>query len=260
MLTLEAFDVIVEDRQILRNIHLSIKPGETHVLFGPNGHGKSTLLNALMGFPRYQVAGHCWFKGRDITSLPVHERARAGIGLMFQRPPTIRGLTMREILRLCAADGVPVEDLAAELRLETFLDRDVNDGFSGGELKRAELLQLLVQRPNLALIDEPESGVDLENIGLIGRAINELLGRREPRPADAECRLKQAQRNAGLIITHTGHILNYVEADVGHVLYEGRLACTGNPREILSFIQKNGYGECVRCLNHQPEERSRVDA
>lgn len=155
MLTLEAFDVVVEDRQILRNIHLSIKPGETHVLFGPNGHGKSTLLNALMGFPRYQVAGHCWFKGLDITSLPVHERARAGIGLMFQRPPTIRGLTMREILKLCAADGVPVEDLAAELRLETFLDRDVNDGFSGGELKRAELLQLLVQRPNLALIDEP---------------------------------------------------------------------------------------------------------
>lgn len=261
MLVLEDFSVYLGDQQILKDINLTINPGETHVLFGPNGHGKSTLLNALMGLPRYRVAGRCWFRGRDITALPVHERARAGIGLMFQRPPTIRGLAMRDLLRICAADqDIAVDELAEQLKLRSFLDRDVNSGFSGGEIKRSELLQLLVQRPQLALIDEPESGVDLENIGLIGAAINRLLGKPEWNVPVPPCQLKQQPRHAGLIITHTGHILNYVEADVGHVLYRGRLACTGHPREILASIQHKGYGECVRCLTETPRKGNSSDA
>ncbi|MBO8128507.1 MAG: ABC transporter ATP-binding protein [Peptococcaceae bacterium] len=248
MLVLENFNVTLDGKHILHNINLTIKAGETHVLFGPNGHGKSTLLNAIMGLPRYRVSGRCCFKGQDITSLSVDERARLGIGLMFQRPPTIRGLSLRNILKICARNDIDIDTLASQLKLRTFLERDVNDGFSGGELKRSELLQLLTQQPDLALIDEPESGVDLENIGLIGSALNLLLEKEKPRYQGSDCQLKHSRHKAGLIITHTGHILNFVEADVGHVLYEGRLACTGHPREILAFIQQKGYSECVRCL------------
>lgn len=249
MLAISDLSVAIGDRTILRDINMTIGPGEIHVLFGPNGSGKSTLLGALMGFPRYRVLqGSIRFKGEEIVHLPVHERARRGIGLAFQRPPMIRGLTMRQMLAICARDGVNAEELAAYLHFERFLDREVNVGFSGGELKRSELMQLMAQDPDLILLDEPESGVDLENIALIGRAINRLLGRevgastgKSPRQA------RQERTKAGLIITHTGYILNYVNADVGHVLYEGSISCSGNPRELLRCIQELGYGACVHC-------------
>lgn len=250
MLKIEGLTVAVGDRTVLVDINLEIKPGETHVLFGPNGSGKSTLLGTIMGFPRYRVVeGRIFFRGEDVTALPVNERAKRGIGIAFQRPPTLRGVLLRDIIRIAARHDVSVETLAQSLDLTDFLDREVNHGFSGGELKRSELIQLLAQNPDLVLLDEPESGVDLENMALIGTAINRLL-EKEVAPWDKRSlrEIRMGRTKSGLIITHTGYILNYVEADVGHVLYKGRLSCSGNPRELFNCIKRVGYGECVRCV------------
>ncbi|MEW6727451.1 MAG: ABC transporter ATP-binding protein [Bacillota bacterium] len=249
MLEVTNLTVAVDGKKILDGVNLEILPGETHILFGPNGSGKSTLLGALMGFSRYRVVeGSIIFKGHDITNMPVYERVRLGLGLSFQRPPTIKGLPMKDMLAICA-HGRPISpELPAQLKMDEFMERDVNLGFSGGEVKRSELLQLLVQDPDLVLIDEPESGVDLENIDLLGKTINRLLQRGNLNLNGKPPRQKRSERTkAGLIITHTGHILKYVNADVGHVMYEGHLSCHGNPLELFSCIQKLGYGECVRC-------------
>jgi Fe-S cluster assembly ATP-binding protein len=230
--------VEVEGREILHGVDLMIKCGETHVLFGPNGSGKTTLLMAIMGFPRYRVTrGRIIFAGEDITGLEPHLRAQRGIGIMFQRPPTIRGLALRDMVRLCAGGEIDLSAMAEEMNLVDFLDRDVNYGFSGGEIKRSELLQLLAQDPRLVLLDEPESGVDMENLQLVGRAIRKLL-QKDRRRTRTKC---------GLIITHTGYILDYVEADTGHVMCDGRIVCSGNPREQLEGIRKFGFEECARC-------------
>jgi Fe-S cluster assembly ATP-binding protein len=130
------------------------------------------------------------------------------------------------------------EALDTQLNLGHMLERDVNMGFSGGEAKRSEMAQLLAQMPDLALFDEPESGVDLDNIAVVGSAINALL--------KSEERISE-RRRAGLIITHTGHILEFVNADVGHVLYSGRLACKGNPLDLIEEISSHGYDKCVEC-------------
>ncbi|HHW40904.1 MAG TPA: ABC transporter ATP-binding protein [Syntrophomonadaceae bacterium] len=252
MLRIEDLHVQVGDRTILQGVNLHIRPGETHVLFGPNGSGKSTLLGAILGFSRYKITrGKIYFKDEDITHLSVHERAERGIGIAFQRPPVLRGVTLRDLLRISGQGNVVnIEELAEPLNLVDFLGRDVNYGFSGGETKRSEMLQLLVQNPDLVLLDEPESGVDLENIALIGQAINRLLQKDGLLGEERSRReMKEARKKAGLIITHTGYILDYVPADVGHVLYEGKLSCSGlNPRELLGCIHKLGYGECTRCL------------
>ena len=241
MLEIENLSVEVDSRQLLHHINMTISSGETHVLFGPNGSGKTSLLMAIMGFARYKVIeGRIVFKGRDITRLSLDERARLGIGISFQRPPVIRGVTMRQMVLSCLkhdAHKVSVEELATKLNLSSFLDRDVNYGFSGGELKRSELLQLLAQNPELVLIDEPESGVDLVSISLVGAVINELLQKERVR----------TRMNAGLIITHTGHILDYVHANKGYTMVDGRLACGGNPREILDEVRRNGYQWCPEC-------------
>ncbi len=237
-LRVEDLHVEVEGRQILRGVDLEIRCGETHVLFGPNGSGKTTLLMAVMGFPRYRVTrGRVMLGGEDITSLSPDERARRGIGVMFQRPPTVRGVSLAQMAALCSRDGVDVEKLAADLNLLDFLSRDVNHGFSGGEIKRSELLQLLAQNPRVVLLDEPESGVDMENLQLVGKAIRRLLQKD----------LRRRRTRCGLIITHTGYILDYVEADVGHVLCEGTIVCSGNPREQLEGIRRYGFEECARC-------------
>ncbi|MCR4399892.1 MAG: ABC transporter ATP-binding protein [Syntrophomonadaceae bacterium] len=253
MLKVENLHVEVGGRQVLAGVDLHIRPGETHVLFGPNGSGKSTLVGAIMGFARFRVAaGRILFRGQDITALPVHERARLGIGMAFQRPPVLRGVPLNDMLRLARStvSAEAAQEMAEMLNLGDFLQREVNQGFSGGEIKRSEMLQLLAQDPDLVLLDEPESGVDLENIALIGRAINRLLRRAEyVEPGRSRRDTMQQRDKAGLIITHTGHILDYVAADVGHVLYGGRLSCTGmNPRELLGCIQARGYAECARCL------------
>jgi Fe-S cluster assembly ATP-binding protein len=251
MLVIEDLKVELGDRVILQHIDLEIKPGETHILFGPNGSGKTSLLMTIMGYPQYKVVGgKMSFKGQDMTDMPINERAKLGIGVSYQRPPTIHGLKTRQMVNICAGGVVDVGGLAQRVNFMDFLDRDVNAGFSGGEIKRSELLQLMAQNPDLMLFDEPESGVDMENIHLVGKTIAKLLEKDFNSGIEAKSKLqkKMERTKMGLIITHTGYILDYVAADKGQVLFDGRLSCISNPREILSCISKSGYEECVKCI------------
>ena len=250
MLRIEDLQVKIGETEILKHIDLEIQPGETHILFGPNGSGKTTLAMTIMGYPQYRItAGKIFFKGQDITELPINERARLGIGMSFQRPPTIHGLKTRQMIQICG-DGqqVDVEALAAKMNFTDFLDRDINAGFSGGEIKRSELLQLMAQDADLLLFDEPESGVDLENISLIGHTISNLLQRDfRIEPGKSQIQKKRERTKMGLIITHTGFILDYVTADRGQVLFDGVMSCKSNPQEIFTCIKEMGYEECIRC-------------
>jgi Fe-S cluster assembly ATP-binding protein len=240
MLELQDLHVAIGDREILHGINLRIGPGETHVLMGPNGSGKSTLLMTIMGFDAYTVTkGKILFNGTDVTRLPVHERARLGMGIMFQRPPTIPGLKLGKMLEVIRHD--PETDIGpaiSRMNMEDFLGRDINHGFSGGEIKRSEILQMMVQDPSFIMLDEPESGVDLENIHLMGESIAHLL-QKHHRFAN--------RKNSGLVITHTGYIMDYLEVDRGHVMINGEFKCHGNPREILKLIKERGYKECLQC-------------
>ena len=241
LLEVEDLCVAVEDNEVLTSVNLTILPGETHVLLGPNGGGKTTLLHTVMGMPDYIVRkGTIRFRGQDITGLEIDERARLGIGMAFQRPPAVRGIKLEQLIEVAGHGEVgeeTIEGLTADLDLGRLLHRDVNMGFSGGEMKRSEMAQLLAQAPDLALFDEPESGVDLDNIAVVGEAMNRLL-----KPGKASER-----ETGGLIVTHTGHILDYVNADIGHVLLGGRLACRGNPLDLIDEISNNGYQKCVEC-------------
>jgi len=251
MLIIEDLQVELAGKTLLKDIDLEIKPGETHVLFGPNGSGKTSLLMTIMGYPQYIVKkGKITFKGTDITHAPLNERAALGIGMSYQRPPTINGLKTRQMIDICAKRKVDAGEMARSLNFEDFLDRDVNAGFSGGEIKRSELLQLTAQNPDLMLFDEPESGVDIENMALIGTTIARILEKETPRSANNAkpfVQQRSERTKMGLIITHTGYILDYVPADKGQVLYNGVLACAGNPREIFQCIGRLGYEECVKC-------------
>ncbi len=244
LLEIRQLSVAVGDKEILHKIDLTIKAGETHVLFGPNGSGKTTLLMAIMGSAKYRVTnGSIIFKGKDIVGLPIDDRARLGIGISLQRPPTVRGVKTRDILIACSRGRLSsenIDSLAEKANLTELMHREVNYGFSGGEIKRSELLQLLAQDPDLALLDEPESGVDLENIALIGQLINELLRKEHP---------IRGRKHAGLVITHTGHILDYVNARTGYVLLDGKIICEGDPHEILETIKSKGYKECWKCAS-----------
>jgi Fe-S cluster assembly ATP-binding protein len=250
MLLIEDLKVEIADKVILKHIDLEINLGETHILFGPNGSGKTSLLMTIMGYPQYKVvSGKILFKGEDITQLPINERAQLGIGMSYQRPPTINGLKTRQMLHLCAHNDVDEEALAERVNFEDFMDRDINAGFSGGEIKRSELLQLMAQNPDLMLFDEPESGVDMENMALVGKTIAALLQRNGFREGKStKLKTKLERKKMGLIITHTGHIMDYLTGDKGQVLYDGKLSCVSNPREILNCIAESGYKECVRCM------------
>jgi Fe-S cluster assembly ATP-binding protein len=242
LLEIENLVVNVDGREILHGVNLVLKAGETSMIFGPNGGGKTTLLMTIMGFPRYKVTGgKIYFKGQDVTHMPLDERARLGMGISFQRPPVVRGVKTRDMVMSCLKqeNEATVNELAEKSHLASFLDRDINYGFSGGEIKRSEMLQLLAQGPDLVLLDEPESGVDLENIALIGQLINDALGKSHP---------INKRTRSGLIISHTGHILEYVNARTGYVLCGGQIICEGDSRDILNNIKEKGYQECVVCL------------
>jgi Fe-S cluster assembly ATP-binding protein len=250
MLLIEDLQVKLGEREVLRHIDLQINPGETHILFGPNGSGKTSLLMTIMGYPQYRVtAGKIAFKGVDITNMPINERAKLGIGMSYQRPPTVHGLKTKQIVKICGGSrDVNVAGMAATMNLTDFLERDINAGFSGGEIKRSELLQLMAQKPDLLLFDEPESGVDLENISLIGNTISKLLQRDfHTEPGKTQLQMKKDRTKMGLIITHTGFILDYVTADKGQVLFNGVLSCSNNPTDIFMCIKEMGYEECVKC-------------
>ena len=239
MLELQDLHVAIGDREILHGINLHIGQGETHVLMGPNGSGKSTLLMTIMGFDAYTVTkGKILFNGTDVTSMPVNERARLGMGIMFQRPPTISGLKLGKMLEVINRTEEDITPAITRMNMESFLGRDINHGFSGGEIKRSEILQMMVQDPSFIMLDEPESGVDLENIHLMGQSIAHLLQKKQ-RFAN--------RKNSGLVITHTGYIMDYLEVDRGHVMINGEFKCHGNPREILKLIKERGYNECLQC-------------
>lgn len=244
MIEIKNLTVSVEGKKILNEVSLTIRDGETIVLFGPNGSGKTSLLKTIMGLPQYCVeSGSIIYRGNELIKRGIDERARLGIGMVYQNPPAVRGVRLREMLRICmeisgAYKEERINEAAEKLNLTDFLDRDINLGFSGGEIKRSELLQLFAQDPKFVMLDEPDSGVDLVNINLVGTVINELLekGKR-----------KDKRTKAGLIITHAGYILDYVNADRAYVMLDGTLTCSGNPRDILEDIRTKGFKECRTC-------------
>jgi len=235
MLNIVDLHVEAGGREILKGVNLTVKEGETSVLFGPNGSGKSTLLASIMGYSAITVtSGKIIFKGVDITYLPVDERAKMGIGMMMQRPPNIYGVKLGDLLRATADDPDTAIKEADKFRMERFMEREINVGFSGGEIKRSELLQLTAQSPDLLLLDEPESGVDLESIDLIGNKVHDLLEERKD---------SNGRHVSSLVITHTGQIMDYIGAKYGYVMKNGVIDRLGDPMELLKEIRLQGYGE-----------------
>ncbi|MDF0543907.1 ABC transporter ATP-binding protein [Sphingobium sp. H39-3-25] len=231
LLEIRDLNVSADGLPVLHGVNLTIPAGETHVLFGPNGSGKSSLLATIMGLAPYRVtSGEIWFKGRRIDALPVDQRAQMGLGMSFQRPPALEGVTVEAFTAAIGSTAL-LETEASALDFGGFAERDVNVGFSGGEIKRWEILKLFLKRPDLCLFDEPESGVDLEHIAAVGKAIDRLLG--ADTPADP-------QRTA-LVITHTGFILDYIHADVGHLMVDGRIVGSEEPRTLFRHIKAHGY-------------------
>jgi Fe-S cluster assembly ATP-binding protein len=239
--------VNVGDKQLIDHLNLVVPDGEVHAILGHNGSGKSTLMMTIMGFSNYEITqGQILYKENDITELDVCERAELGIAISQQRPPTINGVKLRSILefilRDCKNPEETLMDLAKTANMEQFLDRSINDGLSGGEIKRAELLQLLAIAPEFSMMDEPDSGVDIEALALVGKIMNKIFSPNEVHPV---------KRKSGLIITHTGNILKYFNIDKAHVMHNGRIGCSGNPTMILDIIGKHGYEECMRCMQQR---------
>ena len=249
--------VSVEGREILRGVSLGMNKGEVHAVMGPNGSGKSTLANALMGHPNYEVTGgEVWFKGKNLLELPVDERARLGVYLAFQYPTVVPGVTMANFLRtaLNAKRGYDGKDkskavtprefraLLAEpmktLRMDdTFQSRYINDGFSGGEKKRAEILQMAALKPEIAILDETDSGLDIDSIKFVAEAVNRMRG----------------PELGILIITHYTRVLEFIKPDFVHVLVDGKFVLSGGP-EIADRLEKTGYSEWGKEETAQPEE------
>jgi Fe-S cluster assembly ATP-binding protein len=231
MLEIRDLTVAIDGKPILNGIDLTLPEGELHVLLGPNGSGKSSLLATIMGLPPYKiVSGDILFDDRSIKDIDIHERAQLGVGLAYQRPPSLDGVSVRSFAEALGADA-RLEREAAALDLTDFLSRDMNVGFSGGEIKRWEVLKLIIQDPRLLLFDEPESGVDLEHVIAVGEAIARVV-----RSPD-----RQGRACSGLVITHTGLILNHVKADRAHIMKGGRILYSGDPQTLFAHIQTDGY-------------------
>ncbi len=241
-LIIENLKVEIEGKEILHGVNLHIPQGETHLLLGPNGCGKTTLLMTIMGMPQYKVTnGKIIYKGTDITKMTIDQRARLGIGVAFQKPPTIKGVTVSKLLETISGGKHNIDfSKADELNMRNYFDRDINLGFSGGEIKRSEILTLVHQKPDFIMMDEPESGVDIENLKIIGKVAQRLLDKTED--------IKIINRKKiGLIITHTGYILDYIEADRAYIMINGNITCHGNAHEIFREIQKHGFNDCANC-------------
>jgi Fe-S cluster assembly ATP-binding protein len=239
ILDVKDLTVNVEGKNILKGVNFNLKSGQSHILFGPNGSGKTTLISAIVGLPSYEIpSGEIVFDGRNITRLTVDERARLGMVVSFQNPPEITGVKLIDVLKLCAGRNLDEQfskeenDLIDAFRLRGFLDRDLNVGFSGGEKKRSEILQLIFLKPKLLLLDEPDSGVDVESLRLIATEIQKYV---------------EATGSSALIITHKGDILEYIKAKYGCILLEGQFHCYTNPLRIYEDIKRVGYEECVAC-------------
>jgi len=233
VLEVKKLSVRADKHLILKDVDLSVGEKDIIVLFGPNGSGKSTLVKAILGLSGFQVLkGDILFDGKSIKQLSVSDRVGLGIGIMFQHPPKIHGVKLLQIAEYLEKDKTRIKELARELRVEDFLGRDVNLDLSGGEIKRAELFQILLQKPKLLMIDEPESGVDIENISVMGNALNRYL---------------QLSGCGCLVITHTGYILEYVKAKKGCAMLDGSICCYEEPEKIFRTIQRYGYERCKNC-------------
>lgn len=238
LLNVKDLYVDVEDKEILHGVDLSIGEGETHVLMGPNGTGKSTLGYALMGNPRYTVkSGEIWFKGKNITAEPVNERAKDGIFLSFQNPLEIPGVTLSSFIRNALEQKTgkriklwdfkkDLEKTMAILQMDpSYAERDLNVGFSGGEKKKAEILQLLMLRPSLAILDETDSGLDVDAVRTVSRGVEEY---------------QKDKKGALLIITHSTRILEALKVDRTHILADGRMVASGDS-SLVDEINENGF-------------------
>ncbi len=236
LLRIENLRAGINGKEIIREANLRIGEKELHIIMGPNGSGKSTLLAAIMGLPRVKIyGGRIFFNGIDITDKPSYERAKLGIALAHQNPPEIKGVKFKDIAisilkKHGCSDCVP---LAKILNVDQLLDRDLFVGFSGGEKKRAELYLVFLQAPKLAMLDEPDSGVDVESIENIARAI-EFMRRRG---------------TSIILVTHTGMIANKLSnIDRVHILINGKVTYSGYPDEVLPIIMKLGYRKGLEVL------------
>ena len=227
----------VEDKEILHGVDLTIRQGETHVLMGPNGAGKSTLGYTIMGDPRYEVGeGEILFKGEDITDKAADKRAGAGLYLTFQTPVEVPGITLGNFIRSAMeqrGEHIKLWDFIKKLNaaMDTlhmdrkYSERDLNVGFSGGEMKKAEILQLLMLNPSLAILDETDSGLDVDAVHTVSEGVREF----------------QKNEDASLlIITHSTRILESLDVDVTHVLVDGRIVAEGGP-ELVDEINEHGF-------------------
>lgn len=241
LLKIENLQVDVDGKAILKGLSLSIKPGEVHAIMGPNGSGKSTLANALAGRPNYDVTGgKLAYKGKDLLDFDAHERAGEGLFLGFQYPVEIPGVSNLNFLRTAlnaqrTYRGEAELDAAAFLKIvkekAAFLDMDfamqkrgVNVGFSGGEKKRNEMLQMLVLEPTLAVLDETDSGLDIDALKIVAQGINAA----------------RAKDRGLLLITHYQRLLNYVEPDFVHILSDGKIVKTGD-KDLAKELEEKGY-------------------
>jgi Fe-S cluster assembly ATP-binding protein len=227
------------DGDILKGVSLSVAAGEVHALMGPNGSGKSTLAKTLLASPEYQVtSGRVLLKGEDITALPPEERAQRGLFLGFQHPEEFPGVTVLNFLRqaISARKGFEMSVLEVRLALmdwmkrlsidPRFMDRYLNDGFSGGEKKRSEVLQLALLEPEVAVLDETDSGLDIDALKIVANGINEVRGEREEMGV--------------LLITHYQRILRYLTPDVVHIFVDGRIVESGG-MELAHRLERDGY-------------------
>jgi Fe-S cluster assembly ATP-binding protein len=232
--------VRIEDREILRGVDLDISRGEIHALMGPNGSGKSTLASTLMGHPSYEITeGTIVFKGEDITEAEPHERAHAGLFLAFQYPVSIPGVSVANFLRMAINAGreepIQVKEFRTQLQHaidlldvdRSFTSRHLNDGFSGGEKKRAEILQMAMLAPDIAILDETDSGLDIDALRTVAEGVQ---------------RLHDEQGLGALIITHYQRILHYVKPEFVHILMDGRIVLEGGV-ELVERLEREGYDQ-----------------
>ena len=242
ILKIEGLHVNVGEKEILKGVDLEVKRGEIHALMGPNGSGKSTLSNALMGHPTYTItAGKISFNGEDVTQMPTDEKARKGMFMAFQYPVAIPGVTVTNFLRSITKARQGVEMAARDFRKfmsETmaglaidpgFAKRYVNDGFSGGEKKRLEILQMAMLKPELAILDETDSGLDIDALRIVCDGINRTF----------------SPEMGMLIITHYQRMLNYTKPHVVHIFVEGRIVATGGS-ELVETLEKEGYDRYIK--------------